>query len=246
MILRDDLLSLLNSIYDTSIKDYGPNGLQVEGSKDVHKIACAVTADLTTIEKAIELNCQALVVHHGIFWNQKNLTLTGSIKKRIQALLNNNLSLFAYHLPMDMHTSLGNNFKAALDLGWKDIIPSAENLGVIGSIKPTQAEEVYLQIEKYYDTQLSIIKGNSGPFKKLGLISGGGHRYIEDMAAVGVDCFISGTADEPTYSLAMENEISFIKVGHTASEKIGPKAIQEHLQMEHSLDTIYIDSENPF
>lgn len=246
MIQRRDLLTLLNSIYDTSIKDFGPNGLQVEGCEQIEKIACGVTADLTTIESAIDAGCQALIVHHGLFWNQSNLTLTGALKKRIQYLFEKEISLFAYHLPMDAHPVIGNNYKVALDLGWKDLIPSKDDLGVIGSIESIEPETFYDEIKDYYGSDLFIVKGCKKPFEKVGLISGGGHKYLESMVDAGVDCFISGTADEPTYSQAIENGISFIRVGHTLSEKVGPKALQEHLYKEHKLDAIYIDTDNPF
>src|SRR5438552_848428 len=135
-----ELKQLLNQLFPMVPNDFCPNGLQIEGSEHVTEIATAVTADPQTIYRAVDLGVHALIVHHGLFWQKDSYVIEGAKKEKIKLLIENGISLFAYHLPMDLHTLIGNNWKAAQDMGWKDLQPfgisSGLPIGVKGIIHP--------------------------------------------------------------------------------------------------------------
>src|SRR6185295_12703822 len=118
--LSQDLQQLLSP---EDFSDYCPNGIQVEGKHEIQRIAFAVSASLATIEEAVKRKADALIVHHGIFWNKDTYIITGTKKKKLELLIKEGISLLAYHLPLDAHQQVGNNWKAAFDLGLEDLNP---------------------------------------------------------------------------------------------------------------------------
>lgn len=244
--------SFLKQLFDLASfegKDVCPNGLQVEGSRDIKKMACAVSASLESIEQAIDWGADALLVHHGIMWKGKYPLLTGPMREKVGRLLDAGVSLFAYHLPMDAHQELGNNWGAARDLSWSELETfgsfNGMSIGVKGRVSSLPIEVLVQELEDYYGVEAKVAKG-SGSVQSLGLISGGAHWSLEEAIAEGLDAFITGSYDEPIWNMAKESGVHFIALGHSASERIGPKKMAKYLQESLKLETRFIEDDNPF
>lgn len=241
---------LENLLQPRLFADFCPNGLQVEGAPAIHKFATAVTASQAVIERAIEEGVQALIVHHGIFWNRDPQPITGTKKTKIALLLEHNISLIAYHLPLDAHTSIGNNWRAAQELEWKNLQPflaaGGQAIGVKGTFAEMPVEEFQHTLERYYGHTAASALGGKSKVKSAALVSGGAHRNLIDAASCGVDCFVTGSFDEPAWHQAYEERIHFFALGHHATETIGPRALLQHLQAELGLKGLYLDYQNPF
>jgi dinuclear metal center YbgI/SA1388 family protein len=234
----------------TGLTDHCPNGLQVEGKSQVLKIATAVSASLSTIEAAVEQNVDVLIVHHGLFWQRDSYVIQGVKKKKLSLLMEHEISLFGYHLPLDIHHSLGNNWKAAIDLGWRDLQPfgyiNGVHIGVRGQIDLCSSEELRKKIESYYQHPATCTWGAHRPIQNVALVSGSGYRLIGEAAANGIDAFITGSYDEPAWHQALEEGIDFFALGHSATERIGPIALAEYLNLQFPVPTHFIEIENPF
>ena len=230
--------------------DYCPNGLQVEGKESIQSIATAVTVSQATIEAAIEKNVDVLIVHHGLFWQRDSYVIEGSKKLKLQALFKHGISLFAYHLPLDRHPFLGNNWKAAQDLGWADLQPFAfingVPIGVKGKIQPTKREEIQNILENYYQHPAVCAFGGPETIETLALVSGGAHKSILEAASQGIDAFITGSFDEPVWHHAFEEKINFFALGHSATERVGPLSLAKYLEVELNLPCYFLDLPNPF
>lgn len=231
-------------------KDYCPNGIQVEGKEEVKTVATAVSANLQTLEAAAEMGVDALVVHHGLFWSGDSYPVVGAKKKKLQLLLEHRISLLAYHLPLDAHREVGNNWKAARDLGWKTLEPFGELNGIPIGVKgtfPAQPVEAFVKtVEAYYGHAAAAALGGKENVASAALISGGAYRELGSAAREGVDCFITGNFDEPAWGVAYEEGIHFLALGHSATEKIGPKALADYMDKDLGLDSRFIDVKNPF
>jgi dinuclear metal center YbgI/SA1388 family protein len=225
--------------------DYCPNGIQVEGKSDIKKIGFAVSASLETIEKARDKNVDALIVHHGIFWNKDPYPLVTTKKKKIKALIENDISLLAYHLPLDANPTIGNNFKAFLDLNFTELNPFAQ-IGVKGSIEEIPIKEFIQRAERYFNHKATSALFGKKTIKSAALVSGGAHKTIEEAVKEGVDCFITGSFDEPVWHYAKENNINFLAFGHFATEVVGPLALKEHIEKLFKVECEFIDIYNPF
>lgn len=251
MTTRNQLVKYLDELYQSHLfSDVSSNGLQVEGGEKIKKAATAVSASLKTIEQAAKQKVDALIVHHGLFWSRDPYALTGAKKEKIKILIENEISLLAYHLPMDAHEPLGNNWKAALDLGWEDLQPFYKMngifLGVKGAFKTCSREAFQKQLEKYYGHSAAAALGGKKSVSSAALISGGAYRQIQDAAKAGADCFITGNFDEPAWAMAHEEKINFFALGHSATERVGPKALAEHLKMNLKIETLFLGDNNPF
>lgn len=230
--------------------DYAPNGLQVEGKAEVMKVATAVSASLETIVEAVEAGVDALIVHHGLFWQKDSYVIQGVKKDKLALLLEKGISLFAYHLPLDMHMQLGNNWKAALEMGWQDLQPfcymNGAPVGVKGKISPCTQVELKEKLERYYEHTASCALGGPKTIKTLALVSGGAYRNLIDASREGLDAYITGNFDEPAWHQAYEEKINFFALGHSATERVGPKALSDHLEKQLGLPCTFIDIPNPF
>lgn len=245
--LRRTLDELLPS---NNVADYAPNGLQVEGKEHVRSLATAVSVSLETIKAAIEQKVDVLIVHHGLFWQRESYVIQGTKRKKLSLLLEHGISLFAYHLPLDMHPQIGNNWKAAKDLGWLDLHPFAYlngiPIGVKGKIPPCSREEFKKRLENYYQHSAVCAWGGPESIQTVALVSGGAHKTILDAAQEGVDAFITGSFDEPVWYQAKEERINFFALGHSATERVGPLAMAAHLEQILHLPCHFLDIENPF
>lgn len=250
MITRNELRHYLDQLLPgNGVQDYAPNGLQVEGKSEITRLATAVSASLATIEEAVKLKIDALVVHHGLFWNRDSYVIEGSKKKKLQLLLEHGISLFAYHLPLDMHPELGNNWKAAIEMGWSDLLPfcyvGGVPIGVKGKISSSQ-DGLKKQLETYYQHPAACALGGPTSIQTVALVSGGAHKTILDAAREGIDAFVTGSFDEPIWHQAMEEKINFYALGHSATERVGPKSLGAHLEKAFQLPCPFIEIPNPF
>lgn len=251
MISRQHLCTYLDELLRTdAIPDYCKNGLQVEGCNEIQKLATAVSASLETIEQAAIKGAQALLVHHGIFWNSDPHEIIGVKRKKLALLIQNNISLFAYHLPLDAHILYGNNWKAAMEMGWQDLMPfchvNGVPIGVKGKVSKQSKENFQKNLENYYRHPAHCALGGKEIIETAALVSGGAYKYISQAVEEEVDCFITGSYDEPVWNQAFEENINFFALGHSATERIGPRALGEHLKEKFGVETFFIDTENPF
>lgn len=222
--------------------DVCPNGLQVEGKEEIQKVVTAVSANLLTIEKAVEAKADALVVHHGLFWNRDSLPIVESRKKKLAMLLQHHISLLAYHLPLDAHSEVGNNWKAAFDWKWRSLKPF-EEIGVEGVFEPLPIESFIQAIEEYYGHRASCALFGKKEVSSAALISGGAWKALSSVTS---DCFITGSFDEPAWGMAHERGINFLALGHSATEKIGPRALAQYIETTFKVPTSFLDVPNPF
>lgn len=233
------------------IKDYCPNGLQVEGKDEVKTIVTGVTASQALIDAAIKEKADAILVHHGYFWKNESPVITGMKYKRIKALLDHNINLLAYHLPIDVHPELGNNAQLAKLLGIQvtGLVEEGNPYSVVvkGELpEPILADELKALISTKLNRQaLHIPASSNKKIKTLAWCTGGGQGYIDLAAYHGVDAYISGEASEQTTHSARELDIHFFAGGHHATERYGVKALGEHLAEKFSLAVKFIDIDNP-
>lgn len=250
-ISLQELCAFLNQFLEVeAYKDYCPNGLQVEGKSRIEKIAVAVSASLATLEKAVEMEVDALLVHHGIFWNGDAYPIVGVKKQKIEKLIKNEISLLAYHLPLDGHQQVGNNWKAALDMGWTDLMPcclaNGVPIGVMGKFQSLGRLDFQKGVEKYYQHRAETALGGKEEVCSGMIVSGGAYKMLSEAMKHNVDCFITGNYDEPVWHDAFELGINFFACGHSATERVGPQAIGKYLQETLQLDVSFIDIHNPF
>ncbi|MGF1724165.1 Nif3-like dinuclear metal center hexameric protein [Photobacterium nomapromontoriensis] len=233
------------------IHDYCPNGLQIEGRSEIKKIVTGVTACQALIDRAIEEKADALLVHHGFFWKGEPAEIRGMKYRRIKALIENGINLYGYHLPLDIHPTLGNNAKLAELLGI-DVLGGLEagnphSVAIYGEFEQSlSGEELAARIAMTLHREPLHI-GDNAPqqIKTVGWCTGGGQDYIELAAQKGLDAFISGEVSERTVHIARELGIHYFSAGHHATERYGIKALGEYLSQEHGFDVAFIDIANP-
>ncbi|QLB13497.1 dinuclear metal center YbgI/SA1388 family protein [Bisgaardia hudsonensis] len=233
-----------------AITDYAPNGLQVEGKTEIKKIITGVTASQALIDYAVSENADAILVHHGYFWKSENPCIRGMKGKRIKTLLVNDINLYGYHLPLDIHTELGNNAKLAQLLGIENLQPlenSTTSIPVYGSlINPVTGEEFAQRIEKALNRKPLFCGENASHLiRTIGICTGGGQGYIDLAAQKGLDAFITGEVSEQTIHSAREQGLHFFAAGHHATERYGIKALGEWLAKEYGFEVIFKDIDNP-
>jgi dinuclear metal center YbgI/SA1388 family protein len=242
---------LNNLLKPEQIKDFCPNGLQIQGRDKVSKVITGVTATQALIEQAIAEKADALVVHHGFFWKNESYVIRGMKHKRIKALLANDISLFAYHLPLDIHPSLGNNAQLAKLFSINNVEPLEEGNALSVAVRGDFTSELSPQAleqrinEKLNRTCLHIAAPSNKAIKTVAWCSGGGQGYIELAAEHGIDAFISGEVSEQTTHVAREMDIHFYCAGHHATERYGAKALAEHFNQHLPLEAKFIDIDNP-
>ena len=251
MIELEELSKFLHTYLGVSqFSDYCPNGIQIEGKKSISTLATAVSANLETIDAAVAAGVDALIVHHGLFWQGDPRPIVGSLKKKVQQLLDHEISLLAYHLPLDAHDTIGNNWRAASDMGWNNLKPFGQidktYIGVQGSFQPTDVELFIAQLEVYYAHSANWASGGKKQISSAALISGGAWKDIRSAVDVGVDCFITGNFDEPAWSIAQEEQIHFVAMGHSATERVGPKALGTFLEQHFKIPCPFLDIKNLF
>ena len=246
-----ELEQLINQkLSSDKINDYAPNGLQVEGKTEIKKIITGVTASQALIDYAISQNADAILVHHGYFWKSENPCIRGMKGKRIKALLVNDINLYGYHLPLDVHPELGNNAQLAKLLNIENLQPlekGAVSIPVWGELKePMTGKDFAEKIEKVLNRKpLICIENGPHLIRKIGICTGGGQGYIDLAAEQGCDAFITGEVSEQTIHSAREQRLHFFSAGHHATERYGIKALGEWLAKEYGFDVEFKDIDNP-
>jgi dinuclear metal center YbgI/SA1388 family protein len=231
-------------------RDYGPNGLQVEGRAEVGKIVSGVTASLAFIEAAVASGADALFVHHGLFWRGQDGRVTGWMKQRLALLLAHDLNLFAYHLPLDAHPEWGNNAQLGLRLGLSaDARFGEQDLGFLGARTDggvfADASALGRHVESVLGRPVTVVPGDGRPLRRIAWCTGGAQGYFESAIAAGADAFITGELSEPQAHYARECGVAFVACGHHASERYGAPAVAAHVAAQLSLEHLFIDIDNP-
>jgi len=251
MLQRETLLAELNTLLQPQFfRDYAPNGLQVQGCNDIHTLVTGVTACRALIERAIELKANAIFVHHGYFWKSEDATITGMKFQRVRLLIEHGINLFAYHLPLDAHPTLGNNAQLANVLGFSvegGLQPGEQRpIGNVGSLpQPLNLNQLGAHIAEKLGRTPLLVSGGDRPIRRIAWCTGGAQGYIEQAAALGADAYLSGEISEQTVHTARECGIHFIAAGHHATERYGVKAVGEYLADKFALTHHFVDIDNP-
>ena len=249
MTTRQELLAALDELLQPArFKDYGPNGLQVEGRSEVRHIVSGVTASLALIDAAIAEGADAIFVHHGLFWRGQDGCITGWMRQRVARLLAHDINLFAYHLPLDAHPELGNNAQLGARLGLRVQGNFGEQmLGCWGDLDVplSGVDALAQQLQSLCGRAVVAVDAKPGPLRRVGWCSGGAQGYFEAAIAAGVDVFVTGEISEPQAHYARECGVSFIACGHHASERYGAPAVAGFVAQRLGLRHSFIDIDNP-
>jgi len=232
-----------------AISDYCPNGLQVEGRPQVVRIVSGVTASQALLDAAVEAEADLILVHHGYFWKGEDPCVPGMKQRRLKTLLKHDISLLAYHLPLDLHPEVGNNVQLArqLDITVEGPLDPANNkvVGLVGSLaEPMTARDFARRVQEALGREPLLIEGRD-MIRRVGWCTGGGQGFIDQAVLAGVDLYLSGEASEQTFHSARENDISFIAAGHHATERYGVQALGDYLARRFALEHLFIDCPNP-
>ena len=247
---RNELLNYLNEFLDISaFKDICPNGLQVEGRDNVNKIVTAVSAGVELFEKAAACKADAVLVHHGIILDFERPIYKGGYKKRVKILLENDINLFAYHLPLDAHPEIGNNILLAQKLGLSNCQPFADSrgqfIGFRGDTGGISAESFFEKIKDLVNDQALIFPFGKDTINSAGIISGGAQKDVKQAVEENLDLYLTGEVSEHIMNYVKEEGIHFAAAGHYATERFGITALGEHLAQKFGLDAEFIDIPNP-
>lgn len=250
-MLRRDLEAYLGDYLGVgSFDDEAVNGLQVQGRREIRRLVVAVSACSEVFQKALALNADAVLVHHGLFWKGHGPEpVVGVLRDRLSLLLTADVSLFAYHLPLDAHGEVGNNSVAARDLGLRDLVPFGEyhsmTIGWRGSFPEAMARHEFIsKLEGYYGHPAQVVPGGPETVTTVGVISGGAAREASQAARLNLDAYVTGEPSEPVTYLCRESGLNFAALGHYATERVGVRALAKHLETRWGLETQFVDVEN--
>ena len=248
---RDELSMALDAeLCVERFKDYCPNGLQVEGKAEIAVLVSGVTACQALLDRAVALQADAILVHHGYFWRGEDQRLVGMRARRIKTLLTADINLFAYHLPLDCHPTLGNNAGLGQAMG----------LTGFGSINPNDKSHPVFQgsfVKAQTRTQIAeglrgelqreVIMVGSGDTAVTSVVwcTGGGQNYIDEAADAGADLFVTGEISEQTVHVARERGIAFIAAGHHATERYGVRRLGSWIADHYGVQHHFIDIDSP-
>lgn len=245
---REELMDYLDELLQPGqFRDYCPNGLQVEGRDDIHCVVGGVTASQALLERARERGADAVLVHHGYFWKGEDGRITGMRRKRIATLIDNDINLIAYHLPLDAHGELGNNAQLAARLGWQAEGRFGEQqIGWYGRLEnavlpQALADELFHVLGR----KPLLVGDRQAPIQRIAWCTGGAQGYFEQAIALGVDAYVSGEISEQTVHLAQESGVAYFSAGHHATERFGVQSVLDHLSQRFALDCHFIDLDNP-
>jgi dinuclear metal center YbgI/SA1388 family protein len=257
-VSRGELLRAFDALLQPErFKDFGPNGLQVEGRERVMRIVSGVTASLALIDAAVACKADAIFVHHGLFWRGQDGRVTGWMKQRLALLLAHDINLYAYHLPLDAHPELGNNAQLGRVLGLSVVAGEAgrfgdNGLGFLGQRTDGAAFDSPASLAEHVSgalgRQVVCVEAAAAagqPLRRIAWCSGGAQGYFEAAVAAGAQAFITGEISEPQAHLAREMGVTFIACGHHASERYGAPAVASHLASQLDLSHQFIDIDNP-
>ena len=253
--LRDVVGYLDATLEIERFRDYAPNGLQVEGAMEVERVVTGVSASAELIGRAIELGADLIVVHHGLIWGPGVTQVAGPLARRMKLLLGNDVSLAAYHLPLDKHARLGNNtgLADAIALGptreaFGDVRGCALGLSGTWTQPLARADAIARIAAGIGKTTAPRFVFPHGPevVRKIGLCSGAASDLLEAASRAGCDLFLTGELAERAADLAKELQITLVAAGHVATEVFGPMRLAEELRMKFpGLDAQFVAVANP-
>lgn len=244
------LLAALDKYLDAaSISDYCPNGLQVQGRPQIKRLVTGVTASQALIDAAIEQQADAILVHHGYFWKGENPCIVGMKHRRIKSLIQHDINLLAYHLPLDIHPEVGNNALLGKLLGLNVTGPLEANnprsVGLIGELDNPMTSQEFAQLIEQKLARTPLVIDCEKPIRTVAWCTGGAQGYIEHAIAAGVDAFITGEISEHSTHSALENDLSYFSAGHHATERYGVQALGEWIAERFGIEHQFIDCPNP-
>jgi dinuclear metal center YbgI/SA1388 family protein len=246
---RDEIESYLNTLLEVErFKDYGPNGLQVEGRAEVRRVVSGVTASLALIDAAVADGADAIVVHHGLFWRGQDGRLVQWLGERVRRLMAHGISLFAYHLPLDAHPTLGNNAQLGSRLGLEaDSRFGEQDLGFAGAAGDNESlAALTARVHRALGGRAPLVLAGDGrKLARIGWCSGGAQGYFEAAITAGVDAFLTGEVSEPQAHLARETGVAYLACGHHATECFGAPALAAHVAERFGLEHRFIEIANP-
>ncbi|MFZ6774081.1 Nif3-like dinuclear metal center hexameric protein [Undibacterium sp. SXout7W] len=246
---RNELARLIESELQVNrFRDYCPNGLQVEGRSEIKRIVTGVTASLALLEAAVQLRADAVLVHHGYFWKGEDARVIGQKQKRLKLLLQHDMSLFAYHLPLDSHPVLGNNARLAHRLNLVEKGRFGEDgLGWWGyHQQPQMRVSELMSLIKQQLGRAPLLIGD--PDQQLGTVAwctGAAQNMLDQAIAVGANVYLSGEISEPTVHLARESGVAYLACGHHATERYGIQALGEYISQQTGVEHQFVDIDNP-
>jgi dinuclear metal center YbgI/SA1388 family protein len=243
---RDEILDYAAELLDlASFSDYGPQGLQVVGSEDVAKLACAVSSSLELFQRAAAAGAQLVLVHHGLFWENEPRTVDLRMRLRLEALFDADLTLAAYHLALDAHPEIGNNALLARELDVEVEGPFA-GVGQGGRLSEPEPLETFLaRVRERVSPEPLVFADGPDPVERVAILSGGGAKYVTDAAREGYDLFLTGEPEEPSLHTSRELGITFVAAGHYATERLGIQALAARLADRFELEWEFVELPNP-
>lgn len=250
MVQRDELTAYMNALLGCErFKDYGPNGLQVEGRPQINNVVCGVTASLALIDQAIVMQADALIVHHGLFWRGQDGRVVGWMKQRLHRLLAADMNLYAYHLPLDASPEVGNNAQLGSRLGL-EVIEYIGEQGLIALGQPQDGscwslDQLTQRVRDTLQREPLVIAGDGRPLCKLAWCSGGAQGFFEFAIAAGADAYLTGEISEPQMHYARESGVAFLACGHHATERFGIQALGQRISNHFGLGCAYVEVDNP-
>lgn len=252
MAERDAIIEFLDDLLDSpAFDDYGPNGLQVPGGTEVTKVATGVSANLETLERGIEAGAELVLTHHGLLWGDELSALSVPMAARLRALLCSDVSLAAYHLPLDAHAEIGNNalLRDALDLE-ADERPFGEAkgsaVGLIGrASEPIGLDELRRRLAEAVGQEPLVFDSGPDRISTVGIVTGAGGFAVHEAGPLGLDALVTGEPSEPVMGEAREYGVHFLAGGHYATETFGIRRLGELVAERFGIEHDFIDVPNP-
>ena len=251
MTTRQALLQAFDDLLQPDrFRDYGPNGLQVEGRSVIRTLVSGVTASRALIEAAISRQADAIFVHHGLFWRGQDGRVTGWMKQRLALLLQHDINLYAYHLPLDAHAELGNNAQLGHRLGLAGRAAFGDqDLGWLGERTDGQAyagaAALAADVQARLGRTVTLVDPATGPIQRVAWCTGGAQGMFEAAIAAGAQAYLTGEMSEPQAHLARECGVAYLACGHHATERYGAQAVAARVARDLDLDHEFIDIDNP-
>ena len=248
MVTLERLVQFLDAHLEVAkFEDSALNGLQVEGRPDVRRIVLGVSISHALLQRAEQLGADAVITHHGLLWG-KALPIVGPLRLRLAALLGGEISLLAYHLPLDAHPEDGNNARIAAVLGLGETerwgLYHGSPIGRIGSSTSTLGELV-ARLEAAISARPLVLGAGPCRVSRVAVCSGGAGSMLDQAIAARADVFVTGEPGEPAQELAREAGIAVVAGGHYATERFGVRALGERLAAELDVETLFVDIPNP-
>jgi dinuclear metal center YbgI/SA1388 family protein len=248
---RDEIIAYLDELLDSaSFDDYGPNGLQVVGASEVSTVVTGVSAHLDLFRRAADEGAQMVLCHHGMLWNKQPLVVDSQRRARLEALFAADMSLAAYHLPLDAHPEVGNNALICEALGLERGEPFGEmggrSLGFVGRApEPLPRAELIDRCRSAFDREPLAFEYGPDPVRSVGVVSGGGASALAEAADRGLDAFLTGEASEPSMADARERGVTFLAAGHWATETFGVRRLGDLIADRFGVEHRFVSLPNP-